>query len=227
MMKLAECRMKDPGCSYSRKETSIAMKGFAEGKNAAAVRADIKKEADTPPPVLEDPVKISTAGDPFKGPENAKVTIVEFSDFQCPFCSEAVKQANAVVKSFPNDVKLVFKQFPLEFHSQAAIAAEASLAAQAQGKFWEMHDRIFANPKSLIEPNFIAWAKELGMDVPRFTSDLRSHKYAARVQTEEREGLDAGVQGTPTVFINGRLHRGNVTLEELKPAIEFALKAHH
>ncbi len=149
-MKMAECRMKDPACSYSRKETSIAMKGFAEGKSADAVRAEIKKEADKPPPVLEDPVKISIAGDPVRGPENARVTIVEFSDFQCPFCSEAVAQANAIVKNFPKDVKLVFKQFPLDSHAQAEFGAEAALAAQAQGKFWEMHDRLYGGFPDLV-----------------------------------------------------------------------------
>ena len=203
-MKLAECRMKDPGCTYSRKETSIAMKGFAEGKNADAVRADIKKEADTPPPVLEDPIKISIAGDPVKGPDSARITIVEFSDFQCPFCSEAVAQANAVVKSFPKDVKLVFKQFPLDSHAQAEFGAEAALAAQAQGKFWEMHDRMYAGFPDLSRKTIMSYAKQIGLDVNRFTVDVDSHKFQARVHFEEQEGETAGVGGTPTFFIDGK-----------------------
>jgi len=87
-----------------------------------------------------------------------------------------------------------------------------------------MHDRIFANPRALTEANFISWAREAGMDAARFTADLRSHKYQAAVQTELREGLDAGVQGTPTVFLNGKLHRGAATVEDLKPAVEAALR---
>ena len=167
---------------------------------------------------------LKLAGAPARGPEAARVTIVEFSDFQCPFCRAGANALNEIAKAYPNDVRLVFKQFPLESHSEAAIAAEASLAAHAQGKFWEMHDRIFANPRSLTEANLVAWAKEFGLDAARFKSDLTSHKYQNTVQNEVREGLDAGVQGTPTVFINGRLHRANVTMEELKPAVEAALK---
>ncbi len=224
MMKLAECRMKDPGCSYSRKETSIAMKGFADGKNAATVRADIKKEADTPPPVLEDPVKISIVGDPVRGPENAKVTIVEFSDFQCPYCSEAVAQANAVVKSFPKDVKLVFKQFPLDFHAQAGFAAEAALAAQAQGKFWEMHDHLYGGFPDLSRRTVLKYAKDIGLDMNRFVADVDSHKFRARVALEEHEGENAGVGGTPTFFIDGKKYNGLFDLATVAPLIKKEMK---
>jgi len=223
-MKMAECRMKDPTCSYSRKETSIAMKGFAEGKSADAVRADVKKAADQPPPVLEEPVNISTAGDPSKGPDNARVTIVEFSDFQCPFCSEAVAQANTVVKNFPKDVRLVFKQFPLDSHAQAEFGAEASLAAQAQGKFWEMHDRLYGGFPDLARKTVMRYAKEIGLDVNRFTADLDSHKFKSRVMAEEQEGETAGVGGTPTFFINGKKYNGNFDVATVTPIIKKEMK---
>lgn len=219
-MKMAECRMKDPGCSYSRKEVNLAIKGFDEGKNADEVRAIIKKEADTPPPVLEDPIRISIAGDPYQGPENAKITIVEFSDFQCPFCSEAVAQAKAIVKNFPKDVKLVFKQFPLDSHAQAEFGAEASLAAQAQGKFWEMHDRMYAGFPDLSRRTILRYAKEIGLDVNRFTADLDSHKYKTRVMSEEQEGEAAGVGGTPTFFINGRKYNGIFDVASVTPLLK-------
>jgi protein-disulfide isomerase len=219
-MMMAECRMKDPSCAYSRKEVSIAMKGFAEGKNAAAVRADIKKEADTPPPVLEDPVKLSITGDPFKGPENAKVTIVEFSDFQCPFCSVAVAQANAIVKNFPKDVKLVFKQFPLDSHAQAEFGAEAALAAQSQGKFWEMHDKLYAGFPDLSRKTVMRYAKEIGLDVYKFQSEVDSRKYQARVHAEEQEGEVAGVGGTPTFFINGKKFNGIFDVATVTPLLK-------
>ena len=163
-------------------------------------------------------------GAPARGADKARVTLVEFSDFQCPFCRGGADALNEVVKAFPKDVRLVFKQFPLDNHSQAAIAAEASLAAHAQGKFWEMHDRIFANPRSLTEENLIAWARELGLDSTRFAAELKAHKYQALVNREIREGIEAGVQGTPTVFLNGRLYRGAVTVEGLRPAIEAAIR---
>jgi protein-disulfide isomerase len=223
-MKIAECRMKDPSCSYSRKEASIAMKGFAEGKNAATVRDEIKKAAGEPPPVLEDPVKISLNGDPAKGPENAKVTIVEFSDFQCPFCSVAVAQANAIVKQFPKDVRLVFKQFPLDSHRDAEFGAEAALAAQAQGKFWEMHDLLYGGFPDLSRRTVMNYAHKLGLDINRFTSDVDSHKFQSRVHSEEQEGEVAGVGGTPTFFINGRKYNGVFDVASVAPLIKKELK---
>ena len=223
-MKMAECRMKDPSCSYSRKETSIAMKGFAEGKNADAVRADVKKAAGEPPPVLEEPVKLSLAGDPAKGPENARVTIVEFSDFQCPFCSKAVADANEIVRLFPKDVRLVFKQFPLDSHAQAEFGAEAALAAQAQGKFWEMHDLLYKGFPDLSRRTVMGYAKEIGLDMNRFTADVDSRKFKARVHFEEQEGEVAGVGGTPTFFINGKKYNGVFDVSSVTPLIKKELK---
>jgi protein-disulfide isomerase len=207
-MKIAECRMKDPSCSYSRKLSSVAMKGFADGKTVSVVRAEMKKAASEPPPVLEEPVKISLDGDPAKGPENARITIVEFSDFQCPFCSKAVSEAYEIVKKYPKDVRLVFKQFPLDSHAQAEFGAEASLAAQAQGKFWQMHDLLYAGFPDLSRKTVFGYAKQIGLDMNRFTADLDSRKFKTRVQFEEQEGEAAGVGGTPTFFFNGRKYNG-------------------
>ena len=223
-MKMAECRMKDPSCSYSRKDVAMAIKGFEEGKNADEVRAEIKKNAAQPPPVLEDPVKISLTGDPVKGPDNARVTIVEFSDFQCPFCSKAVAEAYAVVKEFPKDVRLVFKQFPLDSHADAEFGAEAALAAQAQGKFWEMHDRMYAGFPDLSRRTVMRYAKEIGLNMPRFTADLDSHKFRARVRSEEQEGENAGVGGTPTFFFNGRKYNGVFDVASVTPIVRKELK---
>ena len=227
-MKIAPCLSQDRSCMVSRTQATAVAREIKAGKNptaAAAVLANATYMAKLQDELASQPVNLKVAGAPARGPESARLTIVEFSDFQCPFCRSGATALTEIAKAFPNDVRLVFKQFPLESHSQAALAAEASLAAQAQGKFWEMHDRIFSNPRSLTEPNLIAWAKEFGMDAARFSSDLTSHKYQNIVQTEVREGLDAGVQGTPTVFLNGRLYRGNVKVDELKPAVEAALKA--
>jgi len=223
-MKMAECRMKDPSCSYSRKETAMAVKGFEEGKTADAVRAEIKKAAGEPPPILEDPVKISLTGDPAKGPDNARVTIVEFSDFQCPFCSEAVAQANAIVKLFPKDVRLVFKQFPLDSHAQAEFGAEAALAAQAQGKFWQMHDRMYAGFPDLSRKTVLRYAKEIGLDTNRFTAEVDGRKYKNRVASEEQEGEAAGVGGTPTFFINGRKYNGLFDVASVAPIVKKELR---
>jgi len=227
-MKIAPCLAQDRTCMVSRALATAVAREIQAGKPRAAAKAmlaDAALIARIQNELANQPVELKTAGAPVLGPVSARLTIVEFSDFQCPFCRTGAKALGEIAAAFPKDVRLVFKQFPLESHSEAALAAEASLAAQAQGKFWQMHDRIFANPRALTEANFIAWAKEFGMDAGRFASDLTSHKYRNTVQAEVREGLDAGVERTPTVFLNGRSYRGRVDVEGLKPAVEAALKA--
>jgi protein-disulfide isomerase len=223
-MKVAECRVKDPACGNSRRLAAFAIRDAAAGKTEAAIRADLDKYKKEPPPVLEAPVKLSIAGAPFKGPAEARVTIVEFSDFQCPYCAKAAVEAAQVVQKFPKDVKLVFKQFPLEDHSQAALAAEASLAAQAQGKFWPLHDRMYANFRQINRANIFIWATQAGLDMNRFKAELDSHKYAARVHAEEQEGEVAGVEGTPTFFINGKRFNGVFEVNSIAPIIADELK---
>lgn len=227
-MKVAECRVKDPACRDSRTLATIAATEFKAGKNATQVRAlfrnteqmKARREA-----LMNAPVEISTAGAPSKGPANARVTIVEFSDFQCPYCRVAAKKAYDVLAMFPNDVRLVFKQFPLdESHPQAVLAAEAALAANAQGKFWPLHDQMFANPRAISKAKLITWAQEIGLDVPRFTQDITSGKYRAQVDKEKMEGVVAGVSGTPTFYMNGRLVQGDIDPAEMKPLIEAELK---
>ena len=133
-------------------------------------------------------------------------------------------EVNQLMQKFPKDVRLVFKQYPLDTHSQAQIAAEAALSANAQGKFWELHDKMYANFRTISRDKIFAWAKEIGVDVNKLRADLDSHKYTARVQAESTEGDNAGVEGTPTFFINGR--RLNVSFEvgAVSPLITEALK---
>ncbi len=210
--KIAECRVGDPGCGTSRRFGQFVVREASAGKTAPQIREALIKYMKTPPPLLDvQSTKLLIDGDPVRGNPNARVTIVEFSDFQCPFCAEASEQVKQMIAKFPNDVKLVFKQFPLDTHSQAAIAAEAALAAQAQGKFWEMHDKLYANFRSLSRVRILAWAKEIGLDLPRFTADLDSHKFAARVKAEEQQGENVNVEGTPTFFIDG--HRLNAAFD--------------
>ncbi len=223
-MKVAECRMKDHTCASSRKLANAAAKDVAAGMTEAAVRADLKKIASAPSSILDDPIKISTTGDPVRGPATAKVTIVEFSDFQCPYCSKAVAETKSLMHQFPNDVKLVFKQFPLDDHAQAEFGAEASLAAQAQGKFWEMHDLLYAGYPNLSRTTVMGYARRLGLDMTRFTAEMDSHKYKARVHSEEQEGEEAGVAGTPTFFINGKKFNVSFTAATVAPLIKNELK---
>jgi protein-disulfide isomerase len=182
--------------------------GALPGAPATAARDAAAKPADRMPPGSDQIYKVVVGEGPSVGPADARVTIVEFSDFQCPYCAKAAVEAAQVVQKFPKDVKLVFKQFPLEDHSQASLAAEASLAAQAQDKFWPLHDKMYANFRQINRARILVWATEAGLDLNRFKADLDSHKYAARVHAEEQEGEVAGVEGTPTFFINGKRFNG-------------------
>jgi protein-disulfide isomerase len=223
-MKIAECRVKDPTCATSRKLAGTVVKEVGEGKNDEAVRAEVKRVGGEPPPLLEDPVKISLAGDPVRGPENARLTIVEFSDFQCPYCSKAVGEVKEVMKQFPKDVRLVFKQFPLESHSDAEFAAEAALSAQAQGKFWEMHDLLYTGFPNVSKKQIMLYAQQLKLDLNRFNADLNSRKYRARVAAEEQEGEKAGVNGTPSFYFNGRHYNGVFDVASVVPVLKQELK---
>lgn len=226
-MRIAECRFKDPQCTYSLGLAKEVVKELKAGKNIDQVRAVAVEMAKTAPAerkILEDPVPISIKGDPSRGPANARVTIVEFSDFQCPYCSLAAPKALSLADMYPRDVKVVFKQFPLDMHSQARVAAEASLAAAAQGKFWEMHDRMFAHFRQLSRANILHWAEESGIDMARFTQDLDSHKYGPMVEKELNEGMEAGVMGTPSFFINGKRYNGAMEPAAVKPYIDAELK---
>jgi protein-disulfide isomerase len=228
-MKIAECRVKDPACGYS---SGLAAAVVDSLKNGGSEQDAIKAAANSKfahgpsesTKLLEDPIAIPTEGAPVLGPAAAPVTIVEFSDFQCPYCVAAVPQIQALMKEFPTQVKLVFKQYPLDNHSQAAFAAAAALAAQNQGKFWQMHDALFAHHSDLSEPNVLALAKGLGLDMQRFQTDLKSPAVGQIVKRDIADGDRAGVPGTPTLYIDGQRFNGPVTLEVLRPVIEAELK---
>lgn len=227
-LKIAECRVKDPKCSYSQALANAVAKEFAAGKTseqAYAVLKELQKQGPVRPKILEDAVTLSLAGAPSYGPANARVTIVEFSDFECPYCAMAGPKTMAVAAQYPTDVRIVFKQFPLDFHSNAFRAAEASLAAHAQGKFWPMHDKMFANYRQLTPDNILKWAQDSGVDMAKFKADLQSGKFRATVEKDTKEGMGAGVMGTPTFFINGKRYNGPFELEALKPILEAELKA--
>jgi protein-disulfide isomerase len=223
-MKIAECRMGDPECVSSRRLSNFVVKMASAGKSRETVREELLKFAAAPENLLDDPIKIATDGDPVRGPASAKVTIVEFSDFQCPYCAKAAVEVKQILNKYPKDVRLIFKQFPLDIHSQAAVAAEASLAAQAQGKFWEMHDRFYANFRSINKARILTWAQEVGLDLNRFKKDLDSHKYLARIRAEEKQGDDAGVVGTPTFYINGKKLNTSFEVATIEPVIKAEMR---
>ncbi|MGA9522560.1 MAG: thioredoxin domain-containing protein, partial [Myxococcaceae bacterium] len=157
---------------------------------------------------------------PSIGPADAKVTIVEWSDFQCPFCSRAKGTVDQVREQYGNDVRVVFRHQPLPFHPQAQIAAEASMAAHEQGKFWEYHDKLFANAKALMRADLERYAQELGLDLAKFKEALDTGKFKAVVQADAAEGAKVGANGTPTFFINGRKLVGAQPIDAFKREID-------
>jgi protein-disulfide isomerase len=156
---------------------------------------------------IASPLDLPVLNSPAKGPDEAPVTMTVFSDFQCPYCSRLVPFVDEVLAKNPGKVRVVFKQFPLRMHNMAQPAALASLAAREQGKFWPMHDKLFASSSQLSEEKIAALAKESGLDMARFDKDRTSQKLRDEVQRDLLLGQQAGVQGTPTVFINGKLLR--------------------
>ena len=152
---------------------------------------------------------IDTAGSPFIGKETAPVTLVVFSDFQCPFCSKVQPLLDEILKKNPDNVKIVFKHLPLQMHKQAKPAALASIAAHEQGKFWQMHDALFAvNPKKLNKETIEKAAKDIGLDMDKFKKDLASPVVQGKLKKDMIDAGKAGVSGTPTLFINGRQVKG-------------------
>ena len=198
---------------------------YAELTRDGKDKAEAPKPAAQPTPAEDKTIYKALIGDaPMKGPANAKVTIVEWSDFQCPFCSRVEPTVTQLMKEYPKDVRVVFKQLPLPFHNNAHAAAEASLAAHEQGKFWEMHAKLFANQQALDRPNLDKYAQELGLNMKKFAAALDSGKYKAKVDAELAEGNKIGANGTPAFFINGRSLSGAQPIDSFKAVVDSALK---
>ena len=228
-MKMAECRMKDPSCSYSKGMAATIVDAIKHGKSeteamaAAAASQWGKGPADHSKP-LEDPVAIPVENAPVRGLGSAPVTLVEFSDFQCPFCIMATPQLDAVLRAYPTQVKLIFKEFPLDSHSQAALAAAAAVAAHKQGKFWPVYDALFAQKGNLSRKGILALAASAGVDMKQFQADLDSAEIKRAVLKDIGEGEHIGVDSTPTLFVDGQRFNGPLSLASLKPVIEAELK---
>jgi len=163
------------------------------------------------------------ARDHIQGPESAPVTLVEYGDYQCPYCGAAYPIVKSVQQRLGDRLRFVFRNFPLsEMHPFALGAAEAAEAAGAQGKFWEMHDRLYENQRALDPPHLAQSARHLGLDVAQFERALAEHTFDARIREDFLSGARSGVNGTPTFYINGRRHDASYDEETLLAAIERA-----
>lgn len=167
---------------------------------------------------------ISADDDPFLGDKDAKVTIVEFSDFQCPYCSRAAEALHQLVDKYKGKVRVVYRDFPLSFHKEARTAAIAANCAHEQGRFWQFHDTLFKNQNALEEKALKTYARVAGVDGEKFDACLASDKYKAEVEKDYKDGEAVGVEGTPTFFINGRLYTGDPSsVEAMAEAVDAAL----
>lgn len=160
-----------------------------------------------------------------RGPKSAPVTIVMFSDFQCPFCAQSAPVVEQVLAAYPNDVNFVMKQFPLrQIHPNADPAARAAIAAGKQGKFWEMHDELYKNSRNLTPETIKGIAEKLGLDMKKFEADQSSDEVKKQVEEEMALGAKSDVRGTPSFFVNGKVAQ-NRTLDGFKAQVDAALKA--
>jgi protein-disulfide isomerase len=168
---------------------------------------------------------VSTGAAPVRGPANAKVTIVIFSDFQCPFCSKVEGTLRAIEEQYRGKVRFAFRNNPLPFHEHARLAAKAALAAGEQGRFWEYHDTLFAHQDALTRPALERYAADLGLDLPRFRSALDEGVLDAALEADADDAGRLHIQGTPTFFVNGRRIIGAQPLEVFREAVDKALTA--
>ena len=188
-----------------RKEIETLKQGqSAIQKELQEIKNLLRGRVATPPPEPQN-VVLSVKDDPFKGEKNAKITLVEFSDYQCPFCSRYFRETMPQLERdyiLTGKVKYVFRNFPIEsIHPLAFKAAEAANCAGEQGKYWEMHDRLFANQNTLAPQDLPSHAQMLGLDLPKFQQCLDSGKHATKIRNDLADGQKAGVQGTPSFFL--------------------------
>jgi len=154
------------------------------------------------------------------GPEEAPATLVEYGDYECPYCGQAYDIVKDLLQRVGPRVRFAFRNFPLaEIHTHAALAAEAAEAAGTQGKFWEMHDMLYEHQRALDAADLLRYAERLSLDVPRFRRELAEHAWEGRVREDFMTGVRSGVNGTPTFFVNGHRHDGPWDADTLVTAL--------
>jgi protein-disulfide isomerase len=180
---------------------------------------ELKKKYKTTIALKAPVVEVSEAGRPAKGPAKAPITIITWSDYECPFCKRAEPTVEQVLKAYPDKVRLVFRNYPLPFHQHARPAANGALCANAQGKFWEYHDKAFA-AQDLSDANLKKLAGEVGLDQKKFDECFDKKQFDAEIQKDIDDGSAAGVSGTPAFFVNGRMISGAQPFEKFKEIID-------
>ncbi|HEX3464534.1 MAG TPA: thioredoxin domain-containing protein [Candidatus Elarobacter sp.] len=162
--------------------------------------------------------------DHVRGPDDAPVTLVEYGDFECPYCGMVYPVVHELEQRYRGKLRLVFRSFPLRQHPHAQAAAEAAEFAADHGKFWEMHDTLYEHQKALDEPHLLGYARELGLDPNALVTALRERTYAPLVEEQKESGEESGIPGTPAFFLNGVLFEDDPTRENLAQAIDWLLE---
>lgn len=225
---IAKCKKEDPACPVAPGEIETAVREARAGKTydeifAAVAHPAVMPAAAQPQGQPKTYKAVFPAGTPIRGPKNAKITIVEYSDFQCPFCGRVEPALKQVVDAYGNDVRIVWRNIPLPFHEHAMDAAEAAFAADAQGKFWPMHDKLFANQGALDRPSIDKYAADIGLDMAKYKAAMDGHTYKSKIDADMKDGAAAGVNSTPSFFINGQMLSGAQPFPAFKSAIDAEL----
>lgn len=219
---IAQCVTEKRNCDTCLPSAQFLVDQVTAGKTRSQAEAAYRTRFS--PDTLKQ-VEVGTS--PFKGPADAPVTIVEWADFECPFCGMASPIVSRMVKRYPGQVRVVFKHYPLPMHEHAELAARAAAAADLQGKFFEMHDVLFKNQRALDEKSIEGFAKDLGLDLKKFNDDRRSEAVADVVSADRKQAEAMGLKGTPSVFINGRLFDLEQfdLLENFDPWVQLEIKS--
>lgn len=206
------------------RRVALEFEDLAESGGAVAGRPGGAPSREPAGPEPEKRYDVDLGAAPVKGDADALITIVEWSDFQCPFCRRVGPTLEQIQKEYGDQIRIAFKHMPLPMHARAPQAHAAAEAAHRQGRFWEMHDRIFGDPSKLDTEQFVAYAKEMGLDVERFERDMESAEVESRIQADVAQAGRLGVTGTPSFFINGRFMAGAQPYESFKRIIDEELR---
>jgi protein-disulfide isomerase len=218
---IAECITGNRPCSACVPAAQVIAKAVRDGMTRDQVEHLYKERFDS-----TSAATIPVDGSPSRGPDDAPVTIVEFADFECPFCQRIAPELDTLWEERKTTLRFVYKFMPLAMHPHGEIAARAAIAAQAQGKFWEMHHLLFASGEKLDQASLEGYGASIGLDLTRFRADMQSDATKARLDADRQLGDALKVKGTPTLFINGHEYEAKVDIAEWVDGVIAAAKAH-
>jgi thiol-disulfide isomerase/thioredoxin len=206
---IAECVTQQRPCPACLSAARTIAKAVRDGMTRQQVHDLYRQRFD-----VSSSRSIPVDGSPSRGPDAAPVVVVEFADFECPFCQKLAPELDRMWEARKEKVRFVYKFLPLSMHHHGEIAARAAIAAQMQGKFWEMHDQLFANGQHLEESDLIGYARAIAMNIERFRADMESDAAKARIDADRKLADALGIKGTPTLFIDGREYDLKVDIGE-------------